>query len=95
MLSYLSADAARIRAALPEGTSVPDGAEDLFVLYAVLMRAKGANVQAEDVHDAWSAWMQGIDPTHHSIVPYAELDPATRAEDRPFLLAIRRAASPD
>jgi len=93
MLSYLSLDAARIRAALPEGSSVPDGADDLFLLYAVLMRAKGANVKAEDVHDAWAAWMLGVDPTHESIVPYAELDPATRAEDRPFLLAIRRAAS--
>lgn len=93
MVSYLAVDAARIRAALPEGSSVPDGANDLFLLYAVLMRAKGTNVQAEDVHDAWAAWMLGVDPTHESIVPYAELDPATRAEDGPFLLAIRRAAA--
>lgn len=93
MVNYLTADAARIRAELPENSSVPDGAEDLFLIYAVLMRAKGVDVQAEDVHDAWSAWMLGIDPAHESIVPFAELDDATRAEDGPFLLAIRRAAT--
>lgn len=93
MVNYLAVDAARIRAELPEDSSVPDDAEDLFLIYAVLLRAKGVEVQAEDVHDAWSAWMLGIDPDHESIVPFADLDEATRAEDGPFLLAIRRAAT--
>lgn len=93
MVNYLAADAARIRSALPEDSLVPDGAQDLFLIYAVLMRAKGTSVQAEDVHDAWSAWMLGINPKHESIAPYSELDEATRAEDEPFLIAIRRAAA--
>ena len=93
MLNYLEQDAALIRKCLPEATSVPADADELFLLYAVLMRAKGADVQAEDVHDAWAAWMTRIDPEHESVVPFADLDPETRAEDRPFLLAIRRAAT--
>ena len=93
MLNYLAEDAARIRASLPKGTSVPDDAEALFLLYAVLMRAKGVAVQAEDVHDAWSAWMTSRDPEHESVVPFEDLDTATRAEDYPFLQAIRRAAA--
>lgn len=93
MLNYLAQDAARIRASLPEGTSVPDNAEELFLIYAVLMRAKGVAVQAEDVHDAWSAWMASIDPEHESVVPFDELDADTRTEDSPFVLAIRQAAT--
>lgn len=93
MVNYLANDAARIRASLPERTSVPDDSDKLFLIYAVLMRAKGADVTAENVHDAWSAWMLGIDAEHESVVPFINLDAATRAEDRPFLLAIRRAAA--
>ncbi|QDE33514.1 hypothetical protein FIV50_01060 [Microbacterium foliorum] len=92
-MNYLAADAARIRSALPEDSSVQDGAERLFLTCAVLMRAKGINVQAEDVHDAWSAWMLGINPRHESIEPYSELDETTRPKDEPFLIAIRRAAA--
>ncbi len=92
MVSYLDRDAALIRASLPNGTAVPGGADYLFLLYAVLMRAKGVNVQAEDVHDAWSAWMSSVDPVHESVVPFEDLDAATKAEDEPFLIAIRVAA---
>jgi hypothetical protein len=56
------------------------------------MRAKGVNSQASDVHDAWAAWMTTIDPDHEAIRPFSDLGPATRAEDSPFLAAIRRAA---
>lgn len=93
MLNYIERDAAFVRDNLPEGTDVPDGSEALFRAYAVLMRAKGVDTQAADVHDAWSAWMAASDPEHESIVPFADLDEATRAEDAPFLLAIRRAAA--
>lgn len=91
-MSYLDADAELIRSCLPEGTGVPDGSEDLFVLYAVLMRVKGAATQAADVHDAWSAWMSRSEPEHDSIRPFDQLSPTVQAEDLPFLAAIRRAA---
>ncbi|XBB68211.1 hypothetical protein ABFU82_02565 [Nocardioides sp. WV_118_6] len=93
MLNYLQNAAALIQAKLPVGTSVPDDADGLFLLYAVLMRAKGADVRAADVHDAWGAWMTQTDPEHDSLVPFDQLSSATQAEDSPFLIAIRRAAA--
>ena len=92
MHNYLQQDAERIKSELPEGTSIPDNSDSLFVLYAVLMRAKGTNVTGFDVHDAWSAWMTGQDPNHEAMRPYEERDSATRAQDEPFLLAIKRAS---
>lgn len=91
-MNYIERDAALVRECLPEGTEIPDGADKLFRIYAVLLRSKEAATQASDVHDAWSAWMAGIDPGHESIRPFAELDAETRSEDGPFLRAIRRAA---
>lgn len=91
-MSYLDADAELIRSCLPVGTGVPEDSDDLFVLYAVLMRAKGEGTQAADVHDAWSAWMSRSDPDHESIRPYDQLAPSVQREDAPFLTAIRGAA---
>lgn len=65
----------------------------LFRLYAVLVRAKGTAITDEDIHDAWSAWMADEDPAHSSLVPYAKLDPETRAGDRPFAEATRAVAA--
>lgn len=92
MTTYLERDADLIRACLPNGAEAPEGSDELFLMYAVLMRAKGVGTTASDVHDAWSAWMIGVDPGHDSIRPFAELDAKTRGEDGPFLVAIRRAA---
>ncbi|MFS0729625.1 hypothetical protein ABC270_06020 [Curtobacterium sp. 1P10AnD] len=92
MTTYLKRDADLIRACLPDGVEEPDGSEPLFLMYAVLLRAKGVDTTASDVHDAWSAWMIGVDPDHESIRPFSELDAETRGEDGPFLVAIRRAA---
>jgi hypothetical protein maviaA2_03522 len=92
MKNYLQADANLIRSCLPENVSVPDDADNLFLLYAVLLRAKGADVEIDDVHDAWSAWMSQKDSSHDSIRPFRELDPATQSEDVPFWKAIRTAA---
>jgi hypothetical protein len=93
MTTYLERDAELIRQRLPEGTAVPEDSDDLFLMYAVLLRAKGVGVQASDVHDAWSAWMLRVDPGHESIRPFGELDAETRGEDGPFLVAIRAAAA--
>ena len=62
-------------------------------MHAVLLRAKGSDAQAADVHDAWSAWMIGVSPGHESIRPFEDLESETRREDSPFLLAIRAAAA--
>lgn len=92
MTSYLDRDADLIRKCLPMGVSAPQGSDELFLLYAVLLRAKGVDTQASDVHDAWSVWMSAREPGHESIRPFAELDAETKGEDQPFLAAIRDAA---
>lgn len=91
-MTYLDNLADRIRSCLPAGTSVPDDADRLFLLYAVILRAKGSDVTASDVHDAWAAWMQEQDPGHDALRPYDDLAPSVQAEDAPFLQAIRDAA---
>jgi hypothetical protein len=49
-------------------------------------------ISAEDVHNAWVAWMVSKGVEHESIVPFSELPAATQTEDSPFVLAIRSVA---
>ncbi len=72
---------------------MPEGdAEDLLRVYAVLLRAKGAQVTLSDIHDAWSAWMAKHDSQHESLMSYENLPKEVREQDRVFATAIRRAA---
>jgi hypothetical protein len=89
--SYLSRDAELIRAMLSNATP-PEDADSLFLIYALLLRAKGADVTASDVHDAWAAWMEPRNPRHPALQPYDQLPPAARQEDEPYVEAIRAAA---
>lgn len=89
-MTYLDQLASRIRAALPSTASVPEDANLLFLIYAVLVRSKGKSVTASDVHDAWSAWMTTQDPDHSALVEYDLLPAEVRAEDAPFLAAIQQ-----
>ncbi|MEV7862960.1 hypothetical protein AB0O86_30165 [Streptomyces hirsutus] len=91
-MTYLDPLADLIRSCLPPGTEPPADSDDLFRLYAVLLKVKGEQVSEEDVHDAWSAWMQTIDSSHDALVPFADLTPETRAADAPYAEAIREAA---
>jgi hypothetical protein len=95
-VSYLDGAAQAIKERIP-AQLLPDNdtIDDLFRLYALLARVKGEAVTPEDVHDAWSLWMLRQDRDHGSIKPYAELDPSTRREDRPFVEAIRAVAAAD
>jgi hypothetical protein len=91
-MSYLDDVATTIRAHVP-AEALPSGELDaLFRLYAVLALAKGDKVTAEDVHNAWAAWMQASDPDHDSLRPVDELDDVTQAADEPYVDAIRAAA---
>jgi len=91
-MTYLSDIATAIKHELPSDL-VPDGdADDLMLLYALLCLAVGSSVSKENVHDAWTAWMIQRGEAHESMVPYVELDGGTRAEDEPFVAAIRRVA---
>ena len=90
-MSYLRRLADQIRAGIPKPLVPPDS-DDLFLLYAVLARAKGTGVQPQDVHDAWVAWMESRGRSHESMVPFADLPASTRAEDNPFVKAIHMTA---
>jgi hypothetical protein len=73
---------------------LPKGDTDLlFLMYAVLALTVGEDVQTEDVHDTWSAWMTYHDPLHQSIRPFTQLGPAMKKTDQPFVDAIRKVAS--
>lgn len=91
-MTYLDPLADLIRACLSPDAEPPEESAALFRMYAVLLKAKGTEVTDEDVHDAWSAWMQTVNSAHEALIPYADLDPATRAFDSPYAEAIRRAA---
>jgi hypothetical protein len=92
-VSYLDELGEEIRRRVPPEL-LPDGDTGaLFRLYAVLALAKGSQVQPEDVHNAWAAWMSDRDAGHRSIRPFLELDKATRHSDDPFLSAIRHVAA--
>ncbi|MEU0374987.1 hypothetical protein ABZ070_33290 [Streptomyces sp. NPDC006283] len=90
-MTYLDTLADLIRSCLPPDAEPPADSDDLFRIYAVLLKAKGEQVTDEDVHNAWSAWMQSVDSTHAALVPFRDLDPETRAFDAPYARAIRAA----
>lgn len=90
-MNYLDQLASEIRANVAADLLPADDTAVLFRLYAALALAKGEAVDAEDVHNAWAAWMSGQDPEHRSIKPFDELDRETQRADEPFVLAIRRA----
>lgn len=91
-MTYLDEIGAAISARLSPDELPQGDVESLMRLYAVLALAKGTRTTAEDVHNAWVAWMAGIDPGHDALRPFGELDQKTRDEDAPFLAAIRAVA---
>jgi hypothetical protein len=88
-VSYVREVADRIRARV-DPAIVPDDADALFLMYAVLALAKGTAVGRSDVHDAWAAWMtMRGEGDHGALRPLGELPEDVRAEDDPFVKAIR------
>ena len=92
--TYVDALAARIHQATPSDLIPDDAAEDevqqLFRLYALLALARGREVTAANVHDAWSVWMLSRgEGGHESIVPFVALDDEAQEQDDPFVRAIR------
>jgi hypothetical protein len=91
-VSYLADIADEIRAEVP-AELLPDEASGLlFLMYALLLLAKGTEVTREDVHNAWAAWKTHRRESHGSLVPFKDLSPDTRAEDDPFVRAIHKVA---
>ena len=90
-MSYLDDVATVIRRHLPADDGAGGDLDALFRSYAVLALAKGESVTAQDVHNAWAAWMQDVDAAHGALRPFDELDARTRAADDPYVDAIRAA----
>jgi hypothetical protein len=89
---YLATLAGQIRARVPPDDLPEEETHALFLGYAVLLLAKGEDVTAADVHNAWVAWMAGREPTHDALVRYEQLDPEAAEMDEPFVQAIRAVA---
>lgn len=92
MSAYLTQDAGLIRSMLPADEVPPPDSDTLFLGYAVLMRAKGTDATAADVHDAWAAWMLARDPHHRSLIPFDDLPADVQDMDKPYVAAIHAAA---
>jgi hypothetical protein len=92
-VTYIADLALCIRQSVSSDVGIPEEADLLFLLYAVLARAKGRSVNAEDVHDAWVAWMENQGRYHSSMIEFGTLDDATREADEPFVRAIHEAVS--
>lgn len=90
IITYLEEDAGKIRAHVA-GQLLP-GQE---IIYALLLRVAGLNTTAENVHDGWAAWrlLCRPDNTHKDLIPYDELNSATRILDEPYAAAIREVAA--
>jgi hypothetical protein len=92
-MNYVSGIAERIHREVPPEVLPKGDTNLLFLMYAILALTVGENVRAEDVHDAWSAWMTYQDPTHESIKPFTRLSRETQAQDQPFVEAIRKVSA--
>lgn len=91
-LNYLDLLAAEIqRIADPESKPVADDLS-LYRQYAVLLLAKGTEVTAEDVHNAWAAWASDHDPNNRNLLPFKELSLNFQRMDEPYAEAIRAIA---
>lgn len=90
--NYVKTIAEAIRREVPEPLLPPEDTDLLFLFYAVLALVVGEKTSAEDVHDAWTAWMTALGEEHDSMVPYPQLPETVQNEDEPFVWAIRKVA---
>lgn len=65
---------------------------ELLKFYSLLVRTTGTNTTSADVHEAWSEWKAGIDPSHRSLIPFDDLTPEVQALDDKYRDAIRETA---
>jgi hypothetical protein len=91
-VNYLDKIAAEIqRSADPEALP-PDEDLPLYRLYAVLLLAKGQDVTAEDVHNAWAAWASEHEPASQHLRPFKELSLRVQRKDEVYVDAIHQVA---
>lgn len=91
-VNYLDKLAAEIQRTADPKVVPPNEDRPLYRLYAVLLLAKGRDVTAEDVHNAWAAWASEHDPESRFILPFKELSLNAQRKDEPYAEAIRAVA---
>lgn len=90
---YLADIASEIKEQVPVDRIPDAGSDELFLIYAVLARAKGEAVTCEDVHDAWACWIAKRDIDHPSLVEFKQLPDSVKDQDEVFASAIRSVAA--
>lgn len=92
--NYIERIACDIRSATGEsGPWYHSDEASLWLGYAVLALAKGAETTSADVHEAWSAWATvRYGGTHQSLVPFDRLKPEIQAYDDLYRDAIHAVA---
>lgn len=91
-MTYIDVIGEKIRSKMEKSDLPDEDARGLFRIYAVLLLAKGDQVNATDVHNAWVAWMTGKNPVHEALVPHADLPSEVAKADVPYVDAIRAVA---
>ncbi|WP_422653762.1 DUF7701 domain-containing protein [Lacisediminihabitans sp.] len=87
-MNYLDQVASEIKQAIPAELRPDNDAQVLYRLYALLVLTRGVETTLANVHDAWSVWMLGREPSHESLVPFESLPEKVRQEDEPYQRAI-------
>lgn len=91
-VNYLDKIAAEIQRIAHPDAVPPDDDLPLYRQYAVLLLAKGQDVTAEDVHNAWAAWASEHDPESRNLLPFKELSIRSQRKDEPYVEAIHKVA---
>src|SRR5829696_276837 len=92
-VNYLDKLAAEIQRTADPDSTPPDEDLPLYRLYAVLLLAKGEDVEAEDVHNAWAAWASDHDPESGYLIPFKELTLSVQRKDETYVNAVRTVAA--
>ncbi len=90
-MNYIDELARAIRARVDLSILPRSDVDRLFRIYAVLALAKGSQVTASDVPNAWASWECDRRPEHPAIVPFEQLPEEVRRLDEPFVEAIHAA----
>ena len=90
--SYLDEIAAELRLITDAGAAKSDKDLLLYRVYAVLLLAKGEDVVAEDVHNAWAVWACENEPDSKDLIPFRALSPSVQSKDRLYVEAIHQVA---
>ena len=90
--TYLDVIAADIQRSAEPNAAQQSEDLPLYRLYAILVLAKGQDVTAEDVHNAWVAWASEHEPENRNLLPFKELSVSVQRKDQRYVDAIHQVA---